>query len=158
MGSKPPATVGICIFMGVRGTTLAPQRRSRPRHIPASESGRFGFHAEIGRADRTGLDPFCKTAIPMLGLNCSGGALRALASLLARLPPWQDVTAERFALGSLNADTSFSNPPYIPQKASPIDSDYTRRNFSHVTITYASWGVGPLPSGTALLSFRSILG
>ena len=49
--------------------------------FPAREIGRFGLHAETDRGLRSVLNLLCITAIPIYRLNCSGGVLRALASL-----------------------------------------------------------------------------
>ena len=49
--------------------------------IPARESGRFVLHAETDRGLRSVLNLLCSTAIPVLRLNCFGGALRTLANL-----------------------------------------------------------------------------
>ena len=82
--SKLPAAVGVRASKGERhdfGTAT-----SLPTRAFSLKQGRAGGPVksspklvELGRA---GLDLFCRTAIPMLGLNCTSGALRTLASLL----------------------------------------------------------------------------
>ena len=68
-------------------TTRMRQRRTRPRHHPARESGRFGLHAETGRVGVWArFNPACRKTIPTHCLYCCCGALRALASLSVCLP------------------------------------------------------------------------
>ena len=48
VGTKPPAAVGERISPRMGDTTRMRHRRTRSRHIPAREGGRFGLHTETG--------------------------------------------------------------------------------------------------------------
>ena len=86
--------------------------------------------------------------------------------LRARLPPWRDVAAERHDPGVSNADPHCSNFPLLKKL---IHFHLTRlKDFFHHSIYMVQRGLTrpgvfllrdePLPSGTASLSFRSMLG
>ena len=94
---------------------------------------------------------------------CTALAARTREScrLRARLPPWQDVAAERPAPGLLHADPSNSyvlpSIIHLPTSSS-ILRQYTPSSVGWPDPNSFCWGTRPLPSGTASLSFRGILG
>ena len=80
VGSEPPAAVGERISKDGRHD-LGASAVFDHDVIPAREIGRFGHHAKTGRDLRPVLNTLRSTTIPVLHLNCCGGALLALASL-----------------------------------------------------------------------------
>ena len=165
VGSKPPAAVSVRISTVERPRLWRRSAYVDQNVIPARESGRFSFHAETGQTYRAGLDPFCRTAIPMLRLNCSSGAPRALASLFlcwhvclhgkTWLPSNLLEVCWSWSVAFISTSSSiiFSCLPNISSK-----SRYKSASMGWLDPNSSYWGTGPLPSGTALLHFRGMLG
>ena len=111
--SKPPAAVGE--HLQEWETRLWPRSAVLDHDvIPARESGGFGHHAETGAKSSVRLEPFVQYSYPRASLELlwrRPPCARESSCLFTYLPPWQDVAAERHALGVLNADPYFSNLP-----------------------------------------------
>ena len=87
VGSKPPPAVGERISKDRRRDLGAAALFSTRTTFLQGRAGGFGLRAETGRVGlRAGIDPGCRAAILMHRLNCSGGALRALATLRVCVP------------------------------------------------------------------------
>ena len=110
MGTKPPAAVDERISKDE--TRLRCDIAALDHDvIPARESGRFSLHAETGRVVAwAGFNPASRKAIPARRPPC---ALESWC-LRARLPPWQDVAAERHAPGLLNDVPNISLSYQVP--------------------------------------------
>ena len=160
MGSKPPVAVGVRILKSERHDFGAAAPLSTKT---SSLRGRVGGSAftpkvvELFGPDRTlfaeQLSPcFASTAAAAPSVRSRVFLSAGTSASMAR----RDCRASCSRLAkrcSILLKSSLNS-----LKALPIDSDNTRRKFSYVIITYASWGVGSLTAGTALLFFGSILG
>ena len=87
--SKPPVANGERISKGERHDLGAAAPLSTGASFLEQGSARGPVHSspkEAGRTNRAGINPVCRTPIPMHRLNCCSGALRTLASLGVCLP------------------------------------------------------------------------
>ena len=120
VGSKPPVAVCVRISASGRHDFGAAASLSTKTSSQRGRAGGSTFMPKLANLS-AGLDPFRRTAIPMLRLNYSSSALRESSCLLIHLPPWQDVAAKHPARGLLKSVLSLSSPPYIRSIFHPVD-------------------------------------
>ena len=160
-----------CASPRVRNTALAPQRLCQPWRHPCKGGleNRWSHHQSWSDTSAGRYRPFFQNSCPHASLDLLGRPPHACESScqLVRLSTWQVVAAEHRARGLLNADLSLSSPwSFLTlvhrncQKICPalqilfdVFLHYDSPNNPDV-----SWGTGSLPSKTALLFFRGILG
>ena len=114
--STPPAAAGVSISKGERydfgAAALLPTR------VSSLEQGRargpVKSSPKLVELFGSGSTRFCKNSYPHASfelLSRRPPCASESSCMLARLPSWQDVAAERPAVGMLNADRCLSNPP-----------------------------------------------
>ena len=164
-GSKPPAAVGVRISTGERhgfgaAAPLSPKT--------SSQRGTVGGSAFMPKL----VELVCRTAFPMLLLNCSSGAIRAFAGLLVccYVCLHGETWLSRILLKTCWTLISCSHPlrvflllsKVLSKFCPPLQTlfDVSPPVWFHLAAhtKYAFWGMGLLPSRIALLFFRSILG